>query len=276
MTPTTLPEPSGAAGELSLRVSVATLVRVVFEHPRDGEWMLALERKATVLEEAGRQRVAVRAQPFGGAIRFRSLTPLQALIGDFLFDSERSRSKYDFRILIRPAAWDTVRQFCLQHFTDVYDPVLESDPARELAEEFADALAVGLKPDQYRQQPVGIIVENRPVPTPSLRSAGYGTARIYRIFEARIVDASLAQAMLANSARYSDQDLHEQALAEVRNGSRGRANAILALPLKRLTETYLALSPEARAAPVIFNNHQLHGNVPAVLESVAVPNYQNL
>jgi hypothetical protein len=49
VTPTTLPEPSGAAGKLSLRVSVATLVRVLFEHPLDGELMLALERKATVL-----------------------------------------------------------------------------------------------------------------------------------------------------------------------------------------------------------------------------------
>ncbi len=48
MTPETPPGLSGAAGELSLRVSVATLVRVLFEHPRDGEWMLALERKATV------------------------------------------------------------------------------------------------------------------------------------------------------------------------------------------------------------------------------------
>jgi molybdenum-dependent DNA-binding transcriptional regulator ModE len=82
--------------------------------------------------------------------------------------------------------------------------------------------------------------------------------------------------MLANSERYSDQDLHEQALAEVRNGGRGRANAVLTLPLKLLTEAYLALSPEARAAPVIFNNHQLDGNVPAVLESVAAPNYRNL
>ena len=35
----------GATNELSLRVSVAMLVRVLFKNPRDGEWMLALERK---------------------------------------------------------------------------------------------------------------------------------------------------------------------------------------------------------------------------------------
>ena len=40
----------GATDELSLRVSVATLVRVLFEHPKNGDLMLALERKATLLE----------------------------------------------------------------------------------------------------------------------------------------------------------------------------------------------------------------------------------
>jgi hypothetical protein len=262
--------------ELSLRVSVAALVRVIFEHPQNGELMLALERKATVLEEAGQQRASIRAQPFGGAIRILNLEPLRSLIGEFRFDSECSRVESDFRILIRPAAWEAVRQFCLQHLTDVDSPVLESDPARELVEEFADALATDLKPDQYWQEPVGIMVEDGPVPTDNLRAPGYATVRIYRIFEARIVDASLAQAMLENSERYSDQYLREIALADARNGGRGRANAVLALPLRLLTEAYLALSPDARAEPVSFNNHQLDRNVTAVLEGVAVPSYRNL
>jgi hypothetical protein len=262
---------SGAAEELSLRVSVATLVRVLFEQPHAGEMMLALERKATVLAAAGDQRVSVRAQPFGGAIRFRNLTPLRTLIGDFLFDSERSRSESDFRILIRPTAWNALRQFCVQHLAEVDDPVLDSDPARELFEEFADALAINLQPYQYRQRPVGIIVVDRPAPTHNLRAPDYRTVRIYRIFEARIVDASLAQAMLANSERYSDQDLGDQALADVRNGGRGRANGIVALSLERLTEAYLAMPPEARAAPATFDKHQLDENVPAVLERVAAP-----
>jgi hypothetical protein len=38
----------GATQALSVRVSVATLVRVLFENPRDGDLMLALERKATL------------------------------------------------------------------------------------------------------------------------------------------------------------------------------------------------------------------------------------
>ena len=38
----------GPTEDLSLRVSVATLVRVLFENRDDGDLMLALERKATV------------------------------------------------------------------------------------------------------------------------------------------------------------------------------------------------------------------------------------
>ena len=38
----------GATAELSLRVSVATLVRVLIQNPNDDELMLALERKATL------------------------------------------------------------------------------------------------------------------------------------------------------------------------------------------------------------------------------------
>ena len=40
----------GATQDLSLRVSVATLVRAVFKHPLYSEWLLALERKATLHE----------------------------------------------------------------------------------------------------------------------------------------------------------------------------------------------------------------------------------
>ena len=59
----------GATPDLSLRVSVATLVRVIFKHPNNGEWMLALERKATLYETEHEHVIEVKSQPFGGAIR---------------------------------------------------------------------------------------------------------------------------------------------------------------------------------------------------------------
>ena len=59
----------GATEELSLRVSVAALVRVLFDGPEDGRTMLALERTAKLREIEGRPEVTVRAKPFGGGLR---------------------------------------------------------------------------------------------------------------------------------------------------------------------------------------------------------------
>ena len=181
----------GATKELSLRVSVATLVRVLFENPRDGDLMLALERKATLHTDGNGHVIEVKSQPFGGAIRIRDLRILRDLIGDFHFDSERSRSEKDFRIFIRPSDWEVVREFCLQHFKRIDDPVLETDPGRELAEEFADALKISLKPDQYIHKPVGTVIEHNAAPAENIHTKGYLTARVYRIFEAYISDSSL-------------------------------------------------------------------------------------
>jgi len=259
-----------------LRLSVATLVRVLFNHPKTGQVMLALERKATVFETADERQVRIRAQPFGGAVQLRNPKLLEALIGAIHFDSERSRAEQDFRILIQPADWQAVRQFCLQHLAEVDDPVLDSGPARELAEEFADALNINLLPDQYTQQPKGLIIEDRPTPTDNPRASGHSTVRIYKLYETLILDAVISQTMLANSEHYSDRDLHEQALTDLRAGGRGRATAVLALPLKLLTESYLGMSPEARVIPTTFHSHKLDRNVPAILEGVPVPGYTYL
>lgn len=259
-----------------MRVSVATLVRVVFTHPDHGAEMLTLERQATLLGPAGAAHVRVRAQPFGGAVRLRAPAPLVALIGDISFDSQRSRAEADFRLLIRPAAWDAVRQFCLEHLAALDDLVLEADPARELAEEVADALGLTLRPEQYQLRPIGTIVEYPPTPTDNQRAPGLNTARIYRVFEARVTDAALAQAMLANSAHYSDEALRARAWADFSTGGRGRANAVLTLPLQQVTAAYLALAPAARTGPVRVDDHQLDGNVPALLDGVAVPSFQRL
>src|SRR5512133_1977266 len=132
-----------------LRVSVATLNRVVFPHPQDGKLILALERIATVL---GGKSVGVRAQPFGGAIRILNPTPLKEIIGEIQFDSERSKYEQDFRILIPSSKWEHVKQYCLRHLEDQDDPELESLPHRELMEEFIETMHMSLNRDQYTVQ----------------------------------------------------------------------------------------------------------------------------
>jgi hypothetical protein len=266
----------GATQDLSLRVSVATLVSVRFKNPRDGDLMLALERKATLLKDESGRSVRLIAQPFGGAIRLLDPNALRDRIGDFHFDSEESRSEQDFRIFIRRSDWETVQQFCINQFRNFDNSVLESDPTRELAEEFADALEISLKPNQYTLKPLGTVVEDHPAPTENIHARGHLTVRIYRIFEARILDSSLSHAMLTNSESYSNRDLQELALENVRQGGEGRANAILTLPLRLISDVYLALPLEARNSPVSFEDNHLDECVGAILEGVTVPKYRRL
>jgi hypothetical protein len=266
----------GPTGELSLRVSVASLVRVLFTNPRDGIAMLALERKATLDETAQGPLVEVHAQPFGGAVRIIDVKALQELIGAVHFDSERSRSEGDFRLFIQPSSWPRVRGMCMEHLSRDHDPVLDSDPSRELAEEFFDALQIDLLPGQYVSQASGMLVEEQPSPTENPRARGYPTARIYRIFEARITDPALGQALIDNSEGVSDQALRERAMMDVHSSGRGRANAVLALPLGALSAFYGDLLPHERNHPVIFDRHQLDETVAAVLEGIWVPKYQRL
>ena len=238
--------------------------------------MLALERKATLHEAKTERLVKVKSQPFGGAIRIQNLSMLRDLIGEFHFDSERSRSEQDFRIYISPSNWELVQEFCIQQFSRVDDPILETDPGRELAEEFSDAVGINLKPDQYIRKPVATVVENDPAPTENIHARGMLTVRVYRIFEARIVDASSTHILMTNSESLSQQDLCELALEDAQNSGKGRANAILALPLKRISDHYLSIPSEERNAPVLFESDWLDETVPLVLEDIPVPKYQRL
>lgn len=265
----------GATDELSLRVSVGALARVLFEHPRPGDLMLALERKATLCEDA-RRGVEVKSQPFGGALRLHEIEPLQNLIGSFHFDSEESRSDQDFRIFIRPSDWGAVQEFCLECFGRPNNSVLETDPTRELTEEFTDTLGIQLEPDQYSYRAVGTIVEDIPSPTKNAHSRGHATARIYRIFEVHIIDPSLASAIVKNNESCSNHHLRELALQDSRNGGLGRANALLTLPLKEISAAYTAISAEARNKPISFHGHALDETVAAVLDDVTVFKYRRL
>lgn len=90
-TPVTNPDIGfGPTEKLNLRVSVAALAKVMLIHPQDGRPMLVLERTAALHEVDGRQLAVVKAKPFGGGIRLNRPEALQALIGDFHFDSWRS------------------------------------------------------------------------------------------------------------------------------------------------------------------------------------------
>jgi hypothetical protein len=263
----------GPTSELSLRVSVATLSRVVFPHPDDAVSMLALEHKATLISDDTGSQVITKAQPFGGAVRITDTNLLGQIAGTFNFDSEKSREERDFRIYIRPSSWEAVRNFCIQQMSAGTGSVLEHDPARELVEEFEDALGIQLEPDQYTLNPIGIALENEPVPTANPRAAGYPTVRIYQVDEAQIQDPGLCRSMVGNSQMHPFQVLSSMARNNARDGGQGRANAMLVAPLEQVRDAILATPLNQRGEPMKFKDTLLDGNVGALFNDIAVPRY---
>jgi len=136
----------------TLRVSVATYNQVLYPHPENGANMLALECKATVLEDGN---ISVLAQPFGRGIRILDATSLQKIIGEIRFDNERSQRDQNFRILIPPSKWEAVKQYCLLHFENPDNTELETTPDRELIEEFEETIQFELTQSQYNVDPLG-------------------------------------------------------------------------------------------------------------------------
>jgi hypothetical protein len=256
----------GATRRLTLRVSVAALVRMLFDSPDDGRTMLALERTATVRDIDGRTQVVVRAKPFGGAARLVRPEALKRLIGDFHYDSERSRQEEDFRIQVRPSSWDRIKQVCWQQFRGAANAILDPGPERELAEELQDNLNVRIAPGQYSLKPGRMVIQDFPGQTENVRAPGLPTVRVYYVFEVRVEDPAIVELMLVSSRRYSDDDLRGLAREDAQRGGRGRANAVLALGLEDLQETY-RLSPE-RGPNGTFqvSGHQLEGTVLTVLQ----------
>ena len=252
-----------------LRVSVATYNQLVFPHPEDGRTMLALERKATVLQDGS---VYVRAQPFGGGVKILNPNPLEELIGEIQFDSDRSKQEQDFRILIQPAQWEAVKHYCLLHLQDPNDPEIESAPDRELVEEFEETMGVALTRSHYAAESLGFVVEDTPVWTENWYARGFPTVRVYRIYNVMIQDAELCKLVLDISQRVSDEELGKRALE---NGRR-RANSVIALPLERVRESFLALPAEKRFAKIEVDHHKLDESVLAVLGDVDVPQYQRI
>jgi hypothetical protein len=252
-----------------LRVSVATYNQVVFPHPANRKVMLTLEQKTTVLNDGS---VNVRAQPFGGGVKILNTKSLKETIGEFQFDSDRSKQEQDFRILIEPSQWEAVKQYCLRHLDDPADLELESAPDRELVEEFEETMGVRLKSSQYTVHPMGFVIEDNPVWTENWYARGFLTVRVYRTCKVEIVDGILCQNLVDTSQQGSDNALDERALGHTMR----RANSVLCLPLDRVREAFLALSPEKRFNKIEVDKHKLDESVLVVLEDIEVPQYLRL
>lgn len=259
--------------DLLWRVSVATYNQVLFRHPEDGRIMLALERRATVLPDGS---LIVRAQPFGGGVHILNPTALQGMIGRLQFDSERSKQEQDFRIFIPPSKWEVIKQYCLRHLKHEDDMELETEPDRELTEEFIETIKVKLRPHQYTVQPLGFAIENNPVRTNNQHARGRLTVHLYRTFRAEITDPLLCNIMWSISQLYTDQELGALAQKGFEDGGYGRVNTILTLPLSKVKESFLALPLDTRYQKVVVDDHEVDESVLAILDDIDVPQYERV
>jgi hypothetical protein len=236
--------------------------------------MLALERTATLREIQGKTEAIIRAKPFGGAVRITDPQEFGRMIGGFRFDSECSRLEGDLRTHIPPASWEKLKEICWEHYHDPDRGILDTNPERELSEEFEDSLHVSITRDQYQIKSRQIIIEDLPVETDSVRSAGQPTVRVYYLFEAWIRSPKLISMMLANSKLYTDDDLQKLAWHDSQQGGRGRANAILTVRLDDLTAVYRSFPIDMRSGSICVEGHQLNSNVVAILEEVDQTRYK--
>lgn len=265
----------GSTTDLTLRVSAANLMKVTFEQTRDQRTMLVLERTGTVRVKHGKYTVFVRAKPFGGGLRIIDPGALQEEIGEFNFDSHRSFLERDFRIFVNPARWDSLKWFCWQHLREP-SGVLESSPVRELVEEFRDTLGIDIKPKQYRLKWLRTVVEDMPIRTSNPRSEGSLTTRIYSIHEMKVLDSELISKLIESSNSRSDKDLCAAAEKDYLEGGRGRANTALVLDYDRLVSFYQDLSQQGRRTQARIWEHELEGNVLAILNEVESKKFQHL
>ena len=264
----------GATEQLNLRVSVASLIKLILINAGDGRRMLALERTATLRENQQKTEIMVKAKPFGGVVRLANQQAFNNSIGDFHYDSQRSRQEADLRIYINPASWNSVKKLCKEHALNPQIGILDYSPGRELAEEFKDTLQLGINQDQYQVKFEAMVVEDQPVRTENVRSPGSMTTRIYYIFKARIENNELISSLLANNQRYTDRDLRDLAFLDAQQGGGGRANAVLVLPFAELVKFYRSFPMKIRSGPLQFEKHPLAENVLALMTEVHQNRYK--
>jgi hypothetical protein len=253
---------------LTLRVSVASLVRLLFSDPSNGRSMLAFERTATLIGDQKEAEVIVRAKPYGGAVLLTDPQKLRHKIGDYRYDSDRSQHEHDFRIQVHPGAWGTVKNICWQHLKNRDGGILDSNPERELVEEFMDTLHIQASGEQFLVKSTGLAIQDMPVETTNTRAIGQPTVRVYYLFNAWVQDPEMIERMLMKSRQFSDEDLKELAWQDKRHGGRGRANAILTLGLEQLISAYQSLPLDSRSRPIDYNGHRLDMNVLAILPEI--------
>jgi hypothetical protein len=266
----------GKRKEFSLRISVAAIAAVNFPDPENKKTLLALERTATTHIINEKPEVTVKAKPFGGGARLLNPERLSELIGGFNFDSERSLQEKDFRILTNTVSWEKIKEICLKHLKETDSDILDTGAERELEEEFEDSLGLKIQPEDYSLKSNGMVIEDSPANTKNINAPGVPTVRVYYLYEAVIKNPNLFELIINSSRKYSDDDLIEMALQNLKEGGKGRANAFLVVDPDKLRRFYQSVPASRMGDLLSFEEHQLDGNVPVLFEHISNHKYQRI
>jgi hypothetical protein len=172
--------------------------------------------------------------------------------------------------------WQAVKRVCVEQFNQNQGPIFETDPNRELVEEFFDTLHIYLTPNQIFTYQGEIIIEEHPSSSHNTRALGYPTVRVYNVYENWIKDTQIIEMILENSRSITNIKLKEMALSDAKNGGSGRENAVVALPYTELVEFLSRLPIEKRIKRVAYKGHIISPSVFAILEGIANPKYRKV
>jgi hypothetical protein len=168
--------------------------------------------------------------------------------------------------MINPDQWEKMKEICRDHLNFEEDGIINSSPVRELTEEFEDSLGVRITSDDYHLTSRKMLVEEKLTKTENVNAMGIPTKRTYYLFDAMLTDLRIIKMMIDNDALYSDLDLRNMANEDARRGGKGRANAVLTLSLDKLTELYRSSRKGSGESNIMYEGHQLDGNLPAILD----------
>lgn len=250
-----------------IRVSVGVLARLILFDKTSNTELLALERRGTAHQTAeGAKLWRVQAVPFGGAVTVNDPDVLRQRIGDFEYDNDHSRQVKDFRLIVNPSAWDTLKTICQESFEGKDQTILEFDPFDELHDEIKGATGISIERDDLIIHPIGIHIENEAAPTDNIFSFGVETLRFYGVFEAKVQNEGILHQIIDAANTDNDTAYGNLAIQDLQSGGKGWVNTVLVLNLAEVENFYRDLAPSVRDnEDVLFKGFQLARNVSVVV-----------
>ena len=225
-------------------------------NPDSGEKLALFERVVKISAEG---KASVQLQPIGGAAAILNPLALEAVAGQFNFDSQSSAQESDLRLYIRPEHWPVFRDLISQEFSKQNPAIIENSPSREIQEELGDLLGITINNEALKLQRIGCHFQDNP--ESSTRNTQGQTVRVFSIDEVTINCPNLAANILAYC---TDNTIEKQVAAAISDGI-SKSSSICTVPLKQVIQAVSAQDSAQRGKTIPVENQVLANNVYATV-----------